>query len=76
MEPELLTVENAARMMQIGRSTLYMWIAAGLVPTFRVNGVIRIPRTALMRMIDEQVQGTASPEMPGHSTARSGNESR
>ena len=72
-EPELLTVENAARAMQIGRSTMYLWIARGLVPTFRVDRVIRIPRSALMRMIDEQVERTITPEVSGPSVARSEN---
>ena len=60
-EPELMTVDNAARAMSIGRSTMYLWIARGLVPTFRVNGVVRIPRTALMRMIEAQVEGATAP---------------
>lgn len=61
-EPELLTVEDAARTLSIGRSTMYLWIARGLVPTFRVNGVVRIPRSALMRMIEAQVEGVTGPE--------------
>lgn len=66
-DAELLTVENAARAMQIGRSTLYEWIAEGLIPVFRVHGVVRIPRAALVEMIDAQVQGAATPPASGPS---------
>lgn len=71
-EPELLTVENAARALQIGRSTLYEWIAQGIVPTFRVKGVVRIPRSALIRMIEAQTGDTTSPDAPSESDERAG----
>jgi len=56
-EPELLTVEDASRLLAVGRSTLYQWIAEGLVPTFRLHGVVRIPRSALIRMVETQTEG-------------------
>ena len=59
-EPELLRVEVAARLMQVGRSTVYEWIAEGLVPTFKLHGVTRIPRAALLNMIEERVAGSGS----------------
>ena len=71
-EPELLTVENAARLLQVGRSTLYEWIAEGIVPTFRVHGVVRIPRAAILQMINEQVQAAATPVISGQPLDGSG----
>jgi excisionase family DNA binding protein len=71
-EPELMTVEDAARACRVGRSTMYEWIAEGLVPTFRIHGVVRIPRSALIRMIDAQVEGTARPTVSPESDQRTG----
>lgn len=57
MEPELLTVEAAARLLMVGRATAYSWARGGLIPTVHVNGLIRVPRAALMRWIEAQTQG-------------------
>lgn len=59
MDPELLTVEAAARLLMVGRATAYAWARSGQLPTVRVNGILRVPRSALMRWIDEQVDGQA-----------------
>jgi excisionase family DNA binding protein len=71
-EPELLTVEDASRLLAVGRSTVYQWIAEGLVPTFRVHGVVRIPRSGLIRMIEAQVQEAATPVVAEQSVDGSG----
>lgn len=63
-DPELLRVEDAARLLQVGRSTVYEWITEGLVPTFRLHGVTRIPRAALMELIDDRVRSTRTPALP------------
>ena len=65
---ELLRVEDAARLMQVGRSTVYEWITEGLVPIFRLHGVVRIPRTALLAMIDEQIQASTAMDSDAQST--------
>ena len=75
-EPELLTVEDAARACQVGRSTMYEWIAEGIVPTFRVHGVVRIPRSALTQMIEDQVQAATRSRATGPAATRSGEGSR
>ena len=71
-DAELMTVEDAARACRVGRSTMYEWISEGLVPVFRVHGVVRIPRAALLAMIDAQVEGAASPGSSGPAVPRSG----
>lgn len=75
-EPELMTVEDAARACRVGRSTMYLWVAQGIVPTFRVNGVVRIPRAALIRMIEAQVEGRTAQETSGPAVRRPGKGSR
>ena len=75
-EPELLTVENAARALQISRSTLYSWIAEGLVPIFRLHGVTRIPRSVLIALIEQRVSLPASISGDAAVTTRDGHRHR
>jgi excisionase family DNA binding protein len=71
-DTELMTVEDAARACRVGRSTMYGWVSQGVVPVFRFGGVLRIPRAALLAMIDAQVEGAASPGSSGPAVPRSG----
>ena len=58
--PEVLTVEEAARLLRIGRNNAYalarQWLATdggqGL-PVVRLGRSLRVPRAALQRMLDE-----------------------
>ncbi len=52
--PPLLSVEEAAVLLGMSRDTLYRSIQRGdfPLPYFRINGRIRIPRRAVMRMIE------------------------
>jgi len=58
MEPELLTIEAAAQLLMVGRATAYSWARNGLIPIVRVNGLIRVPRAALLRWIEAQADGS------------------
>jgi excisionase family DNA binding protein len=51
-ELELLTVEQAARLLGLGRSTTYGLVAAGELPSVRVGRALRIPRRRLRKWID------------------------
>lgn len=51
--PVLLTVEEAAAMLRIGRNTAYELIARGELPHVRLGRLIRVPRHALERWIEE-----------------------
>jgi excisionase family DNA binding protein len=57
MHPELLTVEAAAQLLMVGRATAYAWARDGRLPVVRVNGLIRVPRAALMQWIEAQSRG-------------------
>lgn len=61
MEPLLLRVPEAARMLEIGISTLYQRIASGEIPYVKFGRAVRIPRAALEHWIEEQTErGDAS----------------
>ena len=49
----LVTISGAAKLLGVGRNTIYRLIKAGRLETVRLNGVSRIP----MRSIDAMVDG-------------------
>ena len=48
---DVLTVEEAAKLLRIGRNALYDAISRGEVPHLRVGKLIRLSRTAVMRSL-------------------------
>jgi len=51
--PEILTVEQAAKFLQVGRTQLYEAIGRLEVPHRRIGRSIRLSRTALVRWFEE-----------------------
>jgi excisionase family DNA binding protein len=56
MRVELLRVEEAARVLQIGRTKVYELIGAGGLPVIRIGRSVRIPRRGLERWIAERTE--------------------
>ena len=58
---QLLSVEETALVLGIGRSTLYRAVQAGKVPfpVHRIGGVWYVPRRSLERFLDGEVQQEA-----------------
>ena len=52
--PEMLTVDEVARLNGVHRSTVWAWIADGL-PRVRVGRVTRIPASELIAWVRERV---------------------
>jgi excisionase family DNA binding protein len=57
--PEVLTVDEAARLLRIGRNNAYAlareWLASGGahgLPVVKLGRSLRVPRAALQRMLD------------------------
>lgn len=48
--PVFLTVEEAAAVLRLKRSTAYELVRRGEIPHFRLGHFIRVPRDALLRM--------------------------
>lgn len=63
-QPELLTIEEAARFLRVGRTKAYamaqQWRATGGrsgLPVVDFGHVLRVPRRALERLIDDALAG-------------------
>jgi excisionase family DNA binding protein len=50
--PDFLTVRELARVLRIGRNQAYSLVNSGQVLSCRFGGSIRIPRTAVQRLLD------------------------
>jgi excisionase family DNA binding protein len=47
-----LTVDDAAKLLDISRSLAYEWVKNGTLPTIRVGNAVRVPRRALEAWIE------------------------
>lgn len=50
--PDFLTVPEAAAWLRIGRNQAYQAITRGEIPAIRLGRSVRVPRAALLRLID------------------------
>jgi excisionase family DNA binding protein len=58
VEPELLSIEEAGRILRIGRSTAYDMAASGTMPgLIRLGRSLRVSRRRLLEWIDDQTNG-------------------
>ena len=53
MRPDTYTVEEAAKVLCIGRSTAYEGARSGDLPTIRIGRRLLVPRAALERKLAE-----------------------
>jgi excisionase family DNA binding protein len=60
LEPILVRVEEAARILSLSRSTIYEMMDAGELPSVRRGTARRIPLGALREWVDRQVAGHAN----------------
>ena len=51
MDPGLLRVDDAAKYLAVGRSTVYELIAQGAIPTVHIGRAVRIPTEALKQLV-------------------------
>jgi excisionase family DNA binding protein len=58
----VLTVEEAARVLRIGRSSVYRAIARGDLPSIRVGRTVRVPVHRLREILGEEGQGSTEAE--------------
>ncbi len=55
----LLTVEEAARHLNIGRTLAWQLVRQGEMPSIRLGRCVRVPLNALMAWIAERTEGVA-----------------
>ena len=56
LEPALIRVEEAARLLSLGRSKTYALVASGELPAVRIGRSVRIPLDNLRRWVQDQVE--------------------
>lgn len=59
--PQLLTVGEVAQILRISRTSVHNLIARGELPALRFGRTVRIPATAIVRMVEKCLEeGDAS----------------
>ena len=59
----LLTVRDVEAELQLGRTRTYELLRSGEIPVIRIGRVLRVPRDALHRWIDDKIPD--QPRTPG-----------
>jgi excisionase family DNA binding protein len=54
--PLTMTVEQAAKLLGVGRGTAYEAARRGELPTVKLGRRLLVPRAALMRMLGEEAE--------------------
>lgn len=72
--PELLSIEEAARRLGIGRTALYHELTNGSLRSFKVGRRRLIPASSIYAYIDAQVQEVPRAEVAGLQTTRGAGE--
>ncbi len=76
-DPLVLRVEEAARRLAIGRTTMWSLIRSGDAPSVRIRGAVRVPTAALETWLSAQVRASehkigAEPPGPAPMTQEDG----
>lgn len=58
----LLRAEEVGRVLRIGRTRTFELLGSGDLPVVRIGRVVRVPKAALDRWIDEHTAGRESPQ--------------
>jgi excisionase family DNA binding protein len=56
-EPLLLRVDEAAKLLQVGRNKVYELVASGAIPSLHIGRQLRIPMEGLREWIRHQAVG-------------------
>jgi excisionase family DNA binding protein len=49
--PDVLTVEEAARVLRVGRNAAYELVRQGVVPSIRLGRRLLVPKLGLLRLL-------------------------
>ena len=56
VDKHVLTVQEAAAVLRIGRAACYEGVHNGTIPSIRLGRTIRVPRAKLLELLGEQEQ--------------------
>lgn len=51
--PDVLTVPQAAHLLQMSKSQVYAYCAQGVIPHVKIGRLVRIPKRALIQWLEE-----------------------
>jgi excisionase family DNA binding protein len=54
---ETLSVEEAAKILGIGRNSCYAAVKSGAIPSLKIGGRLLVPRAGIERMIQRAIEG-------------------
>lgn len=57
-ERQLMTLEEVAQHLRIGKRTTYAWAKSGKLPAFKVGGSWRFDRADIDRWVEKQKRNT------------------
>lgn len=69
--PAVLTVEQAAQVLRLGRGQAYEAVRRGEIPSVRFGRSIRIPRRALLELLGEPDPSKREPDLSRARDSRS-----
>lgn len=61
--PVLLSVQEAAKLLCIGRNTLYAMLREHRLPAVRLGRRILIPRASLLKWLEDEAAASTDPEL-------------
>jgi excisionase family DNA binding protein len=59
--PDVLRVEEVARILRIGRNAAYEGVRSGAIPSIKLGRSVRVPKALLERMLKEGGYDAGSP---------------
>jgi excisionase family DNA binding protein len=63
--PHVLTVEEAAKVLRIGRAAAYAAVKDGSLPALRIGRTLRVPRAQLLALLGEDESETGVRSVSG-----------
>ena len=61
MKSKLLTVKDVAQILQASPSTIYSWAEQGLIPSFKLNGLLRFDEDEIYSWVKSSRNESAPP---------------
>lgn len=58
--PDVLTADEVAEVLRVGRNTVYDCVRTGAIPSVRLGRRLLVPKAALLRLLE----GARGPEQP------------
>jgi excisionase family DNA binding protein len=52
--PDVLTADEVAEVLRLGRNTVYDSLRTGVIPSVRIGRRLLIPKAALLRLLEER----------------------